>query len=93
MVEQWEMCKVDGYYNSVSFLTPEGATSFAFKDYLRTFDPSFKTHGMLEDSRLVFCKVLFEGWQPYTANGSGPDYYFRRLFSKIKKQQGVAAGD
>jgi hypothetical protein len=78
MVDQWEMCKVDGYYNTVSFFTPKGATSFEFKDFLKKYDPSFKSLGIAEDSRLVFCKVLFEGWQPYTANGSGPDYYFRR---------------
>ena len=61
MVEQWEMCKVDSYYSSVSFFTPEGAKSFGFKDYLKNYDPSFKSHGIVEDSRLVFCKVLFEG--------------------------------
>lgn len=78
MTDLWEMCKVDGYYNAVSFFTPEGATSFGFKDYLKKYDPSFKSRGIAEDSRLVFCKILFEGWQPYAANGGGPDYYFRR---------------
>jgi hypothetical protein len=78
MADQWEMCEISYDFDHVFFYTPEGATGFTLGAFLRNYDPSFESLGNTEDSRLVICRLLSEGWEPFAEDGH--EYFFRRQY-------------
>jgi hypothetical protein len=82
MADQWEMCVVSSLY--ISFSTPKGSTGLRVEEFLKKYDPSFKSKYTFfgspspDDREVVICKVLSDGWEPY-ATGEGA-HYFRRKY-------------